>query len=222
MLRLMARLSNTRIEPTIEAVAATKTTLYLRTVIQFVKVGSVFITSTLSFNNVHQAPDNSWRTIFWLTIDHPVPTSAVSWKWTNGDVNTLPYSYTLLNSLPPILRDGADSTYSKYFTIPSVTSIPWPSLPISLPDYAMYLHAILKESRRASHDSSGGLRRLAKMVDMYYPEVRQNDEEDDRQERGGGVSGLFKRVMGRNRGRKGPGVNEDTYDLVTPFMMDEY
>ena len=83
----------------------------------------------------------------------------------------------------------------------------------------MYLHAILKESRRASHDSSGGLRRLAKMVDMFYPEVRQNDDEDDRLERGG-VSGLFKRVMGRNKARKG--VNEDTYDLVTPFMMDEY
>jgi hypothetical protein len=58
------------------------------------------------------------------------------------------------------------------------------------------------------------------MHDVFYPEVQQNDEEDDRLERGGGVSGLFKRVMGRNKARKG--VNEDTYDLVTPFMMDEY
>ena len=84
----------------------------------------------------------------------------------------------------------------------------------------MYLNAVLKDSRRAMHDSSGGLRRLGKMVDVFYPEVRQNDEEDDQPERSGGVSGLFKRVMGRNKARKG--VNEDTYDLVTPFMMDEY
>lgn len=35
----MARLSNTRIEPTVEAMAVCKTELKLRTVIQFVKVG---------------------------------------------------------------------------------------------------------------------------------------------------------------------------------------
>lgn len=38
ILRLMARLSNTRIEPTVEAMAASKTEIKLRTVIQFVKV----------------------------------------------------------------------------------------------------------------------------------------------------------------------------------------
>ena len=44
MLRFMARLSNTRIEPTIEAVATTKTTLNLRTVVQFVKVRPIVST----------------------------------------------------------------------------------------------------------------------------------------------------------------------------------
>ena len=39
LLRLMARLSGTRIEPTVEAMAVSKTELKLRTVVQFIKVG---------------------------------------------------------------------------------------------------------------------------------------------------------------------------------------
>ena len=38
LLKLMAKLSATHIEPSVEAVAATKGDLYLRTVIQFFKV----------------------------------------------------------------------------------------------------------------------------------------------------------------------------------------
>lgn len=38
LLKLMAKLSTMRIEPTVEAVAATKGDLYLRTVVQFFKV----------------------------------------------------------------------------------------------------------------------------------------------------------------------------------------
>lgn len=37
MLKLMARLSGTRMEPTVEALAANKHDLFLRTVIQFVR-----------------------------------------------------------------------------------------------------------------------------------------------------------------------------------------
>jgi hypothetical protein len=39
LLRLMAKLSSTRIEATVEAVATTTTAFKLRTVLQFVKVG---------------------------------------------------------------------------------------------------------------------------------------------------------------------------------------
>lgn len=39
LLRLMARLSGTRIEPTVEATTVSKAELKLRTVIQFIKVG---------------------------------------------------------------------------------------------------------------------------------------------------------------------------------------
>lgn len=39
LLKLMARLSGTRVEPTVEALSVAKHELKLRTVIQFVKVG---------------------------------------------------------------------------------------------------------------------------------------------------------------------------------------
>jgi len=83
-----------------------------------------------------------------------------------------------------------------------------------------YLQAALDDSRRAIHDSSSGLRRLAKMVDFCYPEALRDDDDNHSPERGGGVGGLFKRVIGRNKIKKG--VNEDTYDLVTPFVLDEW
>ena len=38
LLQLMARLSNTRLEPTVEAMAVVKTTMHLRVVVNFVKV----------------------------------------------------------------------------------------------------------------------------------------------------------------------------------------
>lgn len=39
-----------------------------------------------------------------------------------------------------------------------------------------------------------------------------------------GVSGLFKKVIGRNNKSPKPrrGGNEDTYELVTPFVADEW
>ena len=43
LLRLMARLSNTRMEATVEAMTVSKAELKLRTIIQFVKVGVMFL-----------------------------------------------------------------------------------------------------------------------------------------------------------------------------------
>ncbi|KAF8165463.1 hypothetical protein B0H34DRAFT_240121 [Crassisporium funariophilum] len=54
LLRLMARLSGTRIEPTVEAMAVSKTDLKLRTVVQFIKVASILwnmVASRSSFLN---------------------------------------------------------------------------------------------------------------------------------------------------------------------------
>ncbi|KAJ7180264.1 hypothetical protein C8R43DRAFT_972430 [Mycena crocata] len=209
LLKLMARLSGTRIEPTVEALAVTRSSqMHLRTVVQFVRPH-------------HTSPE--WRTVLWFTIDHPVPTSLPgARKYTNGDVDVLPWSYTL-SSIPALLRDGSDTLLSKCYTIPSSDAVPFPALPISFPNMAMYLQAALEESRRYSNDSSSGVRKLAKMVETCYPSYSENGGDDGERSR---VGGLFKKVIGRggrkDKSKKGKGGNEDTYELVTPFVLDDF
>ncbi|KAI5123427.1 hypothetical protein M0805_006132 [Coniferiporia weirii] len=212
LLKLLTRLSESRIEPTVEALAGTKSELRLRTVLQFVKVH-------------HSSSD--WRTIVYLSIDVPVPQQlANGFKYTNGDVSIFPYSY-ISSPLPALLRAGAgDSDLAKCFTVPATTNTPYPKLPLALPDYAMYLHSVLEDSRRAANDSSGGLRRLAKMVDSFYPQVANGREglgmEADVPGRKG-VGGFFKRALGRGeRNQAQRGGNADTYEFITPFRIDEY
>ncbi|KAJ7276554.1 hypothetical protein B0H12DRAFT_1085921 [Mycena haematopus] len=208
LLKLMARLSGTRIEPTVEALAVTRSSqMQLRTIVQFVRTH-------------HASPD--WRTVLWFTIDHPVPPHLPnSRKFTNGDVDVLPWSYTL-SSLPALLRDGSDTPLSKFYTIPSSAAVPFPSLPISFPNMAMYLQAALEESRKYMGDSSSGMRKLAKMVETCYPQMTEPGEDDGERSR---VGGLFKKVIGRggrkDRSKKGGG-NLDTYELVTPFVLDDW
>ncbi|KAJ7682638.1 hypothetical protein DFH06DRAFT_972395 [Mycena polygramma] len=209
LLRLMARLSGTRIEPTVEALAVTRASqMHLRTVVQFVRTH-------------HTSTD--WRAVLWFTIDHPVPASLPNArKFTNGDVDMLPWSYTL-SSLPALLRDGSDTLLSKFYTIPSSTAVPFPALPITFPNMAMYLQAALEESRKYMNDSSSGMRKLAKMVETCYPHVETNGDDGERSR----VGGLFKKVMGRggrrDKSKKGKGGgNEDTYELVTPFVLDDW
>lgn len=201
LLKLMAKLSATQIEPSTEAIAATKGELRLRTVVQFFKV--------------HRAsPD--WRTVIYLTIDYPPPPEQ---RYTNGDVNVLPYSYNL-SALPTLLSDGPESHVSKYYTIPATSRTPLPKLPITMPSMAMYLASALEDSRRALSDTSSGVRRLAKMVDQFYPnEGTPATGEEEVRRRGGRA--LIGRLMGRTT--KPPrGRNADVYDLVTPFVPDEW
>ncbi|KAH9966048.1 hypothetical protein BC827DRAFT_1125824 [Russula dissimulans] len=201
LLKLMAKLSATRIEPSVGAVAVTKGELNLRTVVQFFKLRP---TST------------EWRTVVYFTIDYLPPPEH---RYVNGDVNVLPYSYGL-SHLPALLRDGADSPISKYYTIPVTARTPLPKLPISMPSMAMYLASALEESRRALSDSSSGLRRLAKMIDQFYPNQQRVGEDEERR-RGGRA--LIGRLMGRGRtSRPQIGRNAEVYDLVTPFVPDEW
>lgn len=72
------------------------------------------------------------------------------------------------------------------------------------------------------NDSSSGMRKFAKMLQSCYP-----DEFDsgDRVVERSGMSGLFKKVIGRGgkSNKKGRGgTNEEMYDLVTPFVPDEW
>ncbi|KAF7301815.1 hypothetical protein MIND_00747300 [Mycena indigotica] len=205
LLKLMARLSGTRFEPTVEALAVARSSeMHLRTVVQFVRLNPV-------------TPD--WRAILWFTIDHPVPASMPnSRKFTNGDVDVLPWSYTL-SSLPALLRDSADTPLSKCYTIPATNNVPFPALPISFPNMALYLQAALEESRRQMSDSGSGVRKLAKMLETCYPTTDlKGDDERSR------MGGLLKKLGRKDRrGKKGKGGgNEDTYELVTPFVLDEW
>ncbi|KIJ70106.1 hypothetical protein HYDPIDRAFT_104777 [Hydnomerulius pinastri MD-312] len=210
LLKLMARLSATRVEPTLEALTLAKHELKLRTVIQFVKIH-------------HSASE--WRTVLYLTTDSPVPAAVPnSHKYTNGDVSVLPFSYTL-SPLPTLLRDGAESPMAKYYVVPSTPSTPYPTLPINFPNLAMYLQSAVQDSRRAVSDSSSGVRKLANYIDNCY----QNEAEtaapiDEGLPTRRGVGGMFKRVIGRNKGSssKGSRGNEEIYELVTPFVPDEW
>ncbi|KAL5488011.1 hypothetical protein ACEPAI_6119 [Sanghuangporus weigelae] len=212
LLKLLTRLSDSRVEPTVEALASTKSELKLRTVIQFMKI--------------HHS-SNDWRTIIYLTIDVPVLPSAPNMhKYTNGDVNTLPYSYTM-SPLPALLRAGAgESNLSKCFTVPATANTPYPTLPMTLPELALYLLAVLDESRRAANDSSGGMRKLAKTIDSLYPadSLEGVAPEFDYPNKGG-VGKFFKRVVGRasrESSHNQRGGNVERFEYITPFRIDEY
>ncbi|TCD70833.1 hypothetical protein EIP91_001523 [Steccherinum ochraceum] len=202
LLKLMARLSNTRLEPTIEAMALVKTEMRVRVVVNFVKV--------------HQNTSD-WHVILYMTIDQPVPQNHPQrFKYKNGDPNTLPFSYTH-SATPAYLREGADAPISKWYSIPATSGLPYPKLPITFPDLATYLLDALEDSRRTSHDGSGGMRRLAKLVETCYP----TDRAEDRSGREKGVSGWVRGLIGRERQRSRD-RNEHTYDVVTPFVPDEW
>ncbi|KAF8812324.1 hypothetical protein BYT27DRAFT_7087687 [Phlegmacium glaucopus] len=209
LLRLMARLSGTRMEPTVEAMAVSKAELKLRTVVQFVKP--------------HPSVDD-WRSVLWFTIDQPVPPSVPSAsRYTSGNPNLLPWSYTL-SPIPVLLRDACDTNMSKIFAIPATDTIPLPTLPITFPNLALYLQAALDTSRQHLSDNPNGLGKLAKMVQMCYPSIDEGHSEYDIPERTR-VSHLFKRVIGRGNKdkKKAKGTNnEDTYQLVTPFVPEEW
>lgn len=83
----------------------------------------------------------------------------------------------------------------------------------------MYLQAALEESRRYISDSSSGHRKLAKMMQTCYPQESPSETPERNS-----MGGLFKRVIGRKNNSTKPqrGGNEDTYELVTPFVQDEW
>jgi len=180
---------------TTEAFARMKQTPKLRTVIQF--------------NRVAQA---TWRIVLYLTVDYEGDPQRQPYKFTNGDTSTIPFSYTLCQ--PPLVFHNNEVT--QFYNVPSTGSSPYPSLPITFSNYALYLQSALEDSRQAAGDVSGGCRRLAKMLEMYYREEMQRPAVEEEN------SGKMRRLLGvwrkpKSRGRTG---NEDVYDLVTPFRMD--
>jgi hypothetical protein len=82
----------------------------------------------------------------------------------------------------------------------------------------MYLASVLEESRRAAGDSSSGLRRLAKMINHFYPSQESPGEEEEHRRRGGRA--FIGRLMGRTSRPPQGGRNAEVYDLVTPFVSE--
>jgi hypothetical protein len=178
---------------------------------------------TVKVAQIHHSA-SEWRTLLYLTTEFPIPpTTQNSHRYTNGDVSVLPYSYTL-SPLPTLLRDGAESPMAKYYVVPPTATTPHPTLPINFPNLAMYLQSAVQDSRRASSDSSSGVRKLANYIDNCY----QNEAEsatpiDQAVSVRRGVGGMFRRVIGRHRGSaRNSSGNEEIYDLVTPFVPDEW
>ena len=90
-----------------------------------------------------------------------------------------------------------------------------------MPDMAMYLASALEDSRRAAGDSTSGHRKLAKMIDVFYPsrQGRGADGEEEEPRRGGRA--FIGRLMGRTSRPQG-GRNAEVYELVTPFVSGEW
>ena len=157
--------------------------------------------------------------VVYLTLDFPPP-ATTAWRYTNGDVSMLPYSYTL-SPMPALLRTAAaqaDSPLCRTYTVPATSALPHPALPLDFPGLMAYLQRALEESRRAAHDRSGGLGRLAKMVEECFPEgdadLGLEGPEEGHQRRG-----LFSRF--RRKSKAPAGGNQETYQLITPFFADE-
>jgi hypothetical protein len=201
LLRLLAQLSRSTLEPTPGAIASSKSSqLSLRSTLLFVRSGS------------------EWRTVLWLEIDTEVPADLPNrYKWTNNDTAQLPYQ----TAIPPTVRHAPQSG-SLIYTFPS----PLPTLPIQFPNLAMYLQSSMADSKKAA--DSSGTKRLSKIVDQCYPhqKVSKADEIVGAERVGHSRSvgsGLIARVMGRkDKNKGGTSANEDTYDLVTPFRLDEW
>lgn len=73
-------------------------------------------------------------------------------------------------------------------------------------------------------DSPNGLGKLGKMVQMCYPNINQDHSEYDVPERTR-VTKYIKRVIGlsnKDRKKVKETNNEDTYQLVTPFIPNEW
>jgi len=153
----------------------------------------------------------------------PAPSSVQhSSKYSNGDVNALPYSYTL-SPLPQLLRDGADCPMAKYYVIPITNATPYPSLPINFPNLAMYLQSAVEDSRKAANDSSSGVRKLAHNIDSCYPRDDERPTSTAFSDTSRSLmGGMFKRVIKRGKAARGRGGNEEIYDLVTPFVSEEW
>lgn len=78
----------------------------------------------------------------------------------------------------------------------------------------MYLQAALQQSRTGT----GDVQKLAKMVNTYYPAEPDTSEGDGH--RSESISDRLRSFIGRgNRGNR-QGGNLETFEFVSPFILD--
>ena len=109
---------------------------------------------------------------------------------------------------------------SKIYTIPASESLPYPSVPMSFPNLALYLQAALDFSRQQKDDTAG-YKKLAKMVQSCYPHTEETSNLASEEKKT--VGGLLKKVIGLDKKKRaGKSNNEETYEYITPFVPDEW
>jgi len=135
----------------------------LRTVVQFTSVSEVVSPlTTLLYAPQSTRREGGVDTILWFSIDQPVPPDIPDEaQYDSFDPDILPWSYRQF-PIPGLLRGAAGLRY----TIPARDNLPYPTLPITFPDLALYLEAALEESKQHIHDDTGG-KRLGKLVQMF-------------------------------------------------------
>ena len=162
LLRLLAKSSTSRLESTSQKY------FKLRTVVQFTKVSEVVLPVTTLLYAPQLTKQGGFDVILWFSIDQPVPSNLPHRaQYDSSNPNILPWSYT--QSPGPLLLDHS-GPYKPY-TIPATYKLPYPTLPVTFPDLALYLQAALEESKQQIRHNTGG-RRLGMMVLFYESLVR--------------------------------------------------
>jgi hypothetical protein len=146
--------------------------------------------------------------ILWLELEVPMPKG----MHCNGDTSLRAYGSVLPLNVQHVPNKG-----SHLF----VCQTPLPPLPRKLPEVATYLQKLLVMSRQMADTT--GLRRLSKLVDRFYPNDGDvNGAMEPPAKKSGGIFSkvMLKKRAARRGGRTGADLNDESYDLVTPFMLD--
>ncbi|CAE6429847.1 unnamed protein product [Rhizoctonia solani] len=107
----------------------------------------------------------------------------------------------------------------KLYVIPG----PLPPLPLPLQTLSSFIVKRLDEACRTSSDNTRRLERI--LVECYGSVAGMPSAEIGGRQKGSGnisFGGLFSRVKDKFNSDKGGGLNDHTYDLISPFQIDEY
>ncbi|KAG8832125.1 hypothetical protein FRC17_001996 [Serendipita sp. 399] len=213
LIKFIASQSNTRVEPSPAALAREKHgPPNLRVVLHFVKL-----------------PNGDHRIIMYLAVQSIVPPPE---NYPVTDTSVVPYLF-------PAPEPGRPLENLPETQIYSIPTKPLPILPVSLPHLAPYLQAALDESTR-SRDSRSRLQKLVQATTVtthstshiatalitgssgsrYESEGNPIKVAESSGSRRNFIARVFRPKSSGNPGNKS--VNNENYDVVTPFTMDNY